>query len=352
MKATLTDCILINNMSDGGYAPGGGAIRGTLTRCLIAGNSGTFGGGGVIYSTLDDCVVSNNVVAGSLGGGGCIWASLNRCLVIGNSGDYGGGCIYSTANDSVFVGNSAVAGGGARESTLNNCTVVGNSAEYGGGVSECAVNNSIVYYNTGQYPDQGGSFQFSCVPTNVPGTGNTTNPPQFVNLAARNFRLLASSPCINTGSNALAVTASDFDSRPRIYNVTVDMGAYEFQSMNQNGFIGWLRQSGLPTDGSADFTDTDADGANNWQEWRADTVPTNAASALLMGTATNGVTGLVVSWVSVATRSYWLERGEDLTAAAPFQTVATNIPGVVGTKTFNDTSATNGGPYFYRVGVQ
>jgi len=71
-----------------------------------------------------------------------------------------------------------------------------------------------------------------------------------------------------------------------------------------------------------------------------------------MITATNGVSGLLVSWTSVATRNYRLERSADLSAAAPFQAITMNVPGVAGTTTFNDLSATNGGPYFYRVGVQ
>ena len=132
----------------------------------------------------------------------------------------------------------------------------------------------------------------------------------------------------------------------------MDIGSYEFQGATTNNFLTWLWIYHIPTDISSDFSDPDGDSLNNWQEWRADTVPTNAASALLMGTATNGVAGLVVSWASVATRSYWLERATNLSVVSPFQLQATNVPGVAGTKTFNDTSATNGGPYFYRVGVQ
>ena len=91
---------------------------------------------------------------------------------------------------------------------------------------------------------------------------------------------------------------------------------------------------------------------NNYGEWRSDTIPTNAVSVLQMVSATNSLPGAMVTWQSVATRSYWLERATNLGVATAFQTVATNVVGLPGTKTFTDTSATNGGPYFYRVGVQ
>jgi hypothetical protein len=41
-----------------------------------------------------------------------------------------------------------------------------------------------------------------------------------------------------------------------------------------------LEQYGLATDGSTDFADNDADGHNNYQEWRCLTNPTNSASAV------------------------------------------------------------------------
>lgn len=91
---------------------------------------------------------------------------------------------------------------------------------------------------------------------------------------------------------------------------------------------------------------------SNYGEWRSDTVPTNSLSALRMVNATNSPAGAQVTWQSVATRNYWLERTTNFGSALPFQTIATNIAGVAGVKTFTDGSATNGGPYFYRVGVQ
>ena len=128
------------------------------------------------------------------------------------------------------------------------------------------------------------------------------------------------------------------------------MGAYEFQTGVSGEFIGWLSQFGLPTDGSADHTDGDSDYANNWQEWTAGTIPTNAASALRLLTPTPGVSGTIVSWQSVSNRTYFLERASDLGAQPSFSLLTNNIIGQPGTTSYIDTNVS--GPFFYRVRVQ
>jgi hypothetical protein len=92
----------------------------------------------------------------------------------------------------------------------------------------------------------------------------------------------------------------------------------------------------------------------NWQKAIAGLNPTNPASVLAMLPVanTNDSGGITVSWDSVNTRMYYLQRASDLSAQPPFTAIQSNLVGQAGTTSFTDTSATNAGPYFYRVGVQ
>ena len=91
---------------------------------------------------------------------------------------------------------------------------------------------------------------------------------------------------------------------------------------------------------------------NNWQEWIAGVIPTNAASVLNLNAPTNAVTGMKVTWQSVNTRTYYLQRGTSLSATPAFSALQSNLVGQANLTSFTHTSATNGDPYFYRVGVQ
>ncbi len=406
-SCTLNNCLLFNNSS----TYGGGAIGGALNNCLLASNSAFFNGGGVYSvfltnctlsgntayygggaesSTLQSCVLSSNAAA--LNGGGADSSTLNQCTLSGNSASFGGGAGDSTLNSCTLSNNFAVLfdaeggqgggadycnlanclltgnsadyiGGGADSSTLNNCTVAGNSANVsGGGASISLLNNCIVYFNTA--PD-GPNFAPSteyypgcilryCCTTPMPDDEvyNFTNAPLVVDPIGGDFHLQSSSPCINAGNNSFVTATNDLDGNPRIQGGTVDVGAYEYQTPASVISYAWLQHYGLPTDGSADFIDSDGDGMNNWQEWIAGTDPTNPSSLLKMTALTNGVSGVTITWQSVSGVTYFLQRGNNLAAPSAFSTIQTGIAGQPGTTSYTDTGATGAGPYFFRVGVQ
>ena len=184
------------------------------------------------------------------------------------------------------------------------------------------------------------------------GVGNITNEPLFVDLAGGDFRLQSNSPCINAGGYSDTLVTTDFAGNPRVVGGTVDMGAYEYQTPSSVLSYAWAQQYGLPTDGSVDYANPDGDGLNNYQESIAGTNPTNELSTLVMLNPTDGMPGVSVTWKSVTNRAYFLERSTDLGTQPPFTVLQDYLSGKGDTTTYLDTTATNAGPYFYRVGVQ
>jgi parallel beta-helix repeat protein len=360
-----------------------GSIMATVSNCVLTANTATGDGGGAYYVNLINCTLTGNT---AMSGGGAYDSALVACVVTGNSAQstgllnpgglpypttlpgVGGGLYLCSAVNCLIANNTAFEGGGVYGATgIGNCTIVNNSAAFYGGICLNGVvfspyayaTNCIIYFNTaGTNANFGATNFFSdhcCTfPQPASGAGNITNDPAFVDYSGGDFHLQTNSPCINSGCNAAITNSTDLDGNPRIAGGIVDIGAYEFQSPTSVLSYAWLQQYGLPTDGSADFVDSDGDGMNNWQEFIAGTNPTNTASVLQMTSVVpqRSLNLVVVKWQSVNTRSYYLMRSSELGTSAGFSIIASNIVGETGSTVFFDTTATNGGSYFYRVGVQ
>ena len=390
-RVTLTNAVTLQSVNGplvtvivGNRATGTGSALTNAARCVGMGNNAVLSGftltngeagtgnypsgGGVANltsgkSTVTNCILIGNLATNSIGGG-AYRVNLFNCLLTKNSAGEGGGAAGCNLVNCLVVSNTAMCGGGVYgdstigPSSLTNCTIVGNSAVTGGGVTTSGVmQNCIVYYNTATTGSNYNNSKFNdcCIAPILPtDTTSFTNPPSFVDLAGGDFHLQTNSPCLNTGSNSYVNYANDLDGNPRIVGGTVDIGAYEFQIPAPVIFSVYLQQYNLPADGSADYLDSDGDGLNNWQEWKAGTNPTNAASVLqvLMPLATNNSTGIKITWQSIFAKTYSLTRTSDLLRQPDFSIIKTNIFGLNGTTSFTDTTATNHIPYYYRVGVQ
>ncbi|HTY86023.1 MAG TPA: choice-of-anchor Q domain-containing protein [Candidatus Acidoferrum sp.] len=253
-SASLFNCLIAsNNYSSGGYANGAGVYQGTLSNCTLIANGKIYGtsGGGAYRSTLFRCLLLTNY--STYGPGGAQYSELHECTLMGNQGSSGGGTYQCTNYNCALLGNlgsgggmyggisynclvisntSASQGGGASWATLYNCTVVGNTATNGGGgVNASSLYNCIVYSNSAPTGSNwlASSLIYNCCTIPAPsGYGNITNAPSFVNAPAGDFRLRCGSPGINAGNNSYVTVATDFNGNPRITGGAVDMGACEF----------------------------------------------------------------------------------------------------------------------------
>src|SRR5262249_33972560 len=146
-------------------------------------------------------------------------------------------------------GGSALNGGGVFNSgtaTLTSCTISGNSANQGGGLynqGTARLANTIVAGNTGNTgPDVSGTFTsqghdligLTAGSSGWAGSDLTGTDPLLAPLGnyggpTQTMALLHGSPAIDAGSNVLLPGGSSTDQRgqPRIFNATVDIGAFE-----------------------------------------------------------------------------------------------------------------------------
>jgi len=225
---------------------------------------------------------------------------------------------------------------------------------------------AAAYYNNVEGGEAANSI--SANSTFIWGPGNINVDPQFVSLATSNYHLSATSPCIDAGTNVSAIATNftfvltnDFDGLPRPLDgngdglARFDIGAYEFilSSADSNGDgipDGWTRQFGLdPTDPTVAAGNPDEDLHTTYDEWVADTDPTNPLSYFHIVSITNRPT-VMVQFPSSTNRTYSLLRSAEVTG--PFAPLAgrVDVPGTGALQTFTDPNA--GGVEFYRIEVK
>jgi len=278
----LTNCTITNNTSFGG---GGGVYCNdsspTLTNCTITNNKANNYGGGVhcsdSFPTLTNCTITNNTSDYVGGGVYCIESSptLIKCAITNNTATWIGGGVYCKSFSSPMLTNCTITnnftwmfGGGiscqnSSSPTLINCTIADNTAydiigDFGaGGGIYCSNESSPMLTNCvlwGDSPneidvsDSTPEITWSNIEGGWPGEGNIDADPLFIDAGSGDYHLSASSPCIDTGRNKAALSIpSDFDGNIRIWDgdnipgAIVDMGAYEFDSINP---IPWQDISG------------------------------------------------------------------------------------------------------------
>ncbi|BDI19224.1 hypothetical protein ANSO36C_50260 [Nostoc cf. commune SO-36] len=242
----------------------------SLTKSSVSDNTATSIGGG-IYSDgdlkLTNSAISNNTSiygAGIYNGGDEIpfnygTAALTNSTVSGNQALEDGGGIYNltrvslinstiTNNTGDSNGDGVGNGGGvfSSESDIYNAplAVVGNTIIAGnfdkstsGDINSDVSGSSFTDLGNNLIGNQTGSTSFTTstlVGTNASPIDPKLGPLQNNGGSTLTYSLLADSPAINAGNNSLVATTVTTDQRGngfnRIFNGTVDIGAYEVQS--------------------------------------------------------------------------------------------------------------------------
>ncbi len=220
---------------------GGGVLGGTVSNCVIRGNS-AYMGGGVAQAYVTHSVISNNTA--TISGGGACASWLDTCLVVRNSANvnlagfdttaYGGGVPSADQNKS--------GGGGIAFSAANFCTITRNtSTTYAGGGMFVVLDNTYLAGNTadlgGQLYQNGDLFpvppSFICATSpdfpDADGFVNAAGDDSLADPDNGDYRLKATSACVEGADptdDALR-TATDLAGNPRWRGSMPDIGCYE-----------------------------------------------------------------------------------------------------------------------------
>ena len=252
-SSILDNIIIKNNSILDGDALGGGAIaiNGGITsinNCIIHGNQvGTNlyqlnGGGGILCgfnftgNPLELTVTGTEIYNNTANIGAAIGVlsgniELNRTLIYNNTGDYGSaislgeplGLVIDDIN--IIITNSTIANNNGVLSfgmIDNSNAIIANSIIWNNGDLEFASlpNNSILNVNA--------FYSNINLSNNIEMVNSISIDPMFIDYSNNNFNLMASSPCIDNGTNSLSIDS----------NITLDIPVYEYYgSMPDMGYF-------------------------------------------------------------------------------------------------------------------
>ncbi len=323
------------------------------------------GDGALTFLFAPNLLVEANTIQGNIsdyGAGLCLnlpfAARVQNNLILDNlawdysgfgSGGWGGGIkcdLGLNATGAVVIAHNTIVGNNAPPTFLGH---------FGGGIALTPNTNGIILANNIVVSNSSGIWRYpyvtnqpvllnNCVHDNsgvnytnlAPGLNDLQADPQFVNRATGDFRLLATSPCIDAGTNLFAA-AADFDAVPRPLDgnadgiARCDLGAFELAHAH---------------------VDADGDGMSDAAEVVAGTNPTDPASALQLSAGlTSSANRIALRWSSVAGRSYHIEFRPRLDPTETWHTAGSNLTGSGHLLEWQDTT-TEAGSRWYRLGVK
>ncbi len=216
----IEDNVLDNCSSGGGiYLNSGGHVR--IVGNVIKGNSVEHDGGAITAYNDTNLEIENNLIVANRAGvqGGALFMTLAKVInntIVDNIAPEGSAVFISDAPGNSRLANNLITSSHEANSVLVRCAYANPDP-----IIPLIVTNNV--YSKGQL-----AFGGDC--TDQTGTqGNISQAPHF--LDDEDFRLAASSPGIDIGSNFLSGTSTDLLGAPRIFDgdgvAVIDIGAYE-----------------------------------------------------------------------------------------------------------------------------
>ncbi|MFT6637937.1 MAG: hypothetical protein ACJAYP_000493 [Flavobacterium sp.] len=255
-NVTINNCKITKNVSkeaggamSAGFTASGGIGSLIINNCQLSENLSAIGG--VIYSantgnstvtyTISNSLFNKNKVmdtnaaatgyAGSsmwlrsYGSGSTLVSNFANCTFVDNVDEGTASGMNNTNRTTLTLTKNT----GANHTTnISNCIFWNNKAASTtarpiGGYIESMISSATIKNSIDE-------TNFTGITLSGTSANNSASNPLFTNAISGDYTLSTGSPAINSGDNASVIGTTDLLGNQRIYNITVDLGAYEFGS--------------------------------------------------------------------------------------------------------------------------